>query len=267
MWYRPYFDDFDPLEGTFDDELPGQQVADQWLERARKIIRPLEASSISNAIDLVDWVFLEEFELPRQLRELEELANESGGSEIEARCREAKKLSKITEEIDLKDNEIDPALRWSHLYAVVGINLLIDAWQDDLYELSHEPVIFEETQDAYRANLALRNFASAIEVISMAELATQSEAMEGKIDQKVKEKISDRNRKAGFQRHAKTEKLKRDFIKYWFNEFDREAHGDNRSEAARRFYREVPKADRILSPSNYVVTLTKALKAHLDRTK
>lgn len=260
MFSLIYFEKFDPLNGKFDTEMPFSDRAEQWLERARILIRDMSYEDINSAIQLLDWVFNSE---EMQIANLEALAVENNFNNRVHLGFDANELRLITKHFDLKSYGEDSELQLSQLFALCGINKLAETIEDAAYERNRKNVA-PALKDYGVLDILTFNLLAAIDVIALAQDQRELEAEPIDITVELSKKLSLQNSKAAIVRHAPTSKLKAKFIVWYFQNKERKIF-TSRTQAADKFYNALSPEEKILSISNYNRTLLDALRVHENR--
>lgn len=261
MWSQIYFTHFDLLTGSTDESYPLYAEVERWAARARALLNDLSSEEITKAINLLDWINDDYHDIGRELDRLSEEAN----SEIYIPNDLfphynffAQEILMIKSEYDLASHNSSDTIKWSHIIALYGINMVAEGYDED----THQRSLRSGSRWSDRARLDSANFFMypAIELIALAETERVKEQFIQESDENVKKKISLRNKGAAIAKHAKSTALKNKFITWYYEKLN---NGIFRSKAhaAKKFYAALPQEEKIFSESNAERTLLDALRA------
>ena len=260
MFSLIYFNRFDPLTGSTDYDFPLCAEAGRWAERARTLFCDLSSEELTEAINLLDWIYSDYNQIDKQFERLaSEIDDESNTMQtlFPNHSYYSHEILAIKGAYPLASYTQNHVIKWSHLIALFGINTIAEAYDEDIYQRSQRSN--NKRDDLARLDTANFFMFSAIEVIGMAEAEKVHEKYIGEHEENVKSEISLRNQKAAIASHAKSQALKNKFIS-WYYEKRANAVVHSRAQAAATFYKGLPHNERIFTESNAKRTLLDALR-------
>ena len=214
------FQDFDPVKGSFNSNLP--VILNFIAERARKIIKGRKTEEISYALSTINYLLLDDIDSD-VIDESLETAGHTPAALAEESLTPAAALMLRMDDFDISNQDLFPAAKPEEYFAILALAALGELnW---IYHLNTEVSV---------ATVGLA--AEAMEALAVAESLTTREPIQN-LENAVREKISVQNREAAIKRHSAYNDLKAQFIQYYIEEYLPTVKGGkpNRSEAARRF--------------------------------
>ena len=254
------FQEFDPVKGTFNSNLP--VILNFIAERARKIIKDRKTEEISYALSTINYLLLDDINSD-VINESIEIAGHALPALAEESLTPAAALMLRMDDFDISNQDLFPAAKPEEYFAILTLAALGELnW---IYHLNKE--ISVDT-------VALA--AESMEALAVAESFTTREPIQD-VEKAVREKISLQNRLAAIKRHSAYNELKARFIRNYLDDYLPTVEGGkpNRSEAARRFVHEFSLSESALDPESLIYdrgreqmirTLLDALRDHLRPT-
>ena len=260
MFSQIYFKCFDPSTGSTDDAFPLCTEADQWAKRARTLFCDLSPEELTEAIQLIDWIYNDYNEA---CKALERLILEPGDEDNIGKALFphhsyfSQEILALKGEYSLASYNQSNKIQWSHLIALSGINMIAEAYDEDIYQRGHR--CDDDTGDLARLEMAGFYMFPAIEIIGMAEAEKGREKYTDESEENIKKQISLRNQKAAIASHAKSQALKNKFISWYYEKLE-SGVVHSRAQAAATFYKGLARDEKIFTESNAERTLLDALR-------
>jgi hypothetical protein len=265
MWDISFFDPY-PLEtNEFPLEFVLSDEYSQWHSRALACIGSTDTAIIFKAIDALSWMYHDTYSSDSLAVVLEGLAEEDLADRKEDLYQYGQdELKTFSEKYDLKSLDNSRQLTWPIIIASAGINTLAEGYLEFWYLQSlckKDGIPFDQFKlMQYESLVYFLN--AGIELIAYGE-SEQIRSQVSQLPQDHKVKISNQNKQAAIKKHAATNALKAEFIKYYLS-----GTHHSKTQAATKFLRSLPdQKSKLLVSSNAERTLTDALREHLKRHK
>ncbi len=254
------FQDFDPIKGLFNSNLPF--ILNFIAERARKIIKDRKIEEISYALSTINYLLVDDIDSD-VINESIEIADHVLPALAEESLTPATALMLRMDDFDISNQDLFPAAKREEYFAILALAALGELnW---IYDLNKEVSV---------ATVGLA--AEAMEALAVAESLTTLEPVQS-LDEAVREKISLQNSLAAIKRHSAYNDLKARFIRYYLEDYlpNLEGREPNKTEAVKRFVRAVVYPEAAADPESpfndrklkqIVRTLLDALRDHLRPT-
>lgn len=225
------------------------------VERARRLLANCDLKESKERLERLDWfpLFLDP---DRFIPDVEEKLRD-----VDRYERDATQPSLVYQHMGEFDEDDLKGFTWSEYFALMALNCVSRVW---MYEAIFSGTDFMESEQIkYLPDTLAHLAAEAAEAVSLGEQLLEKEDEGGDIDLLVNKKISERNSAAMKNRHEERNKVKQQFIEYYFaGKFPSQA------EAAKRFKKVLSDEKRkIIASSNAERVLLEALRAHLRLRK